>query len=1102
MKTPSLSLLVLAALFTAPGIFSSSAQTAAGVVVQDNEPPVVSLRGGGVAPELCPPNADCAGIQFALKRTGSGDHALTVRLAYGGAATPGIDYQLLPDTATFPAGEEWIALFTEPIDDTLAEGDETLEVRLLPSDPSAGDAYQIDAANGAVSATIRDNDAPAETVVSIEATSPIAEESSYPYRRLAFLGRFTISRTGPTKDAWSVFVRYRGTATSGVDYPLLPWLVTIPAGTNRIDIEVMPNPDDVPEPIEIVEATLAECPPLTYPPLGIPCYLVNIDPTRASARMFIRDDGITTSSLELTTPRTGAKFAEGAPIRIAATAIDLEGAITHVDFFDGDRLIGGSTINFFREPDPGTPVFHEFEWSGTTAGSHTLTARAVNAAGEKVTSAPVWIRVGDVVPVVSIEATVRETTEPSPQNHVPPGIFTLRRDSFIEEQLRVFLRYSGYPPRYGGTATPGIDYVTPPQWVDFPSGTSSVDVVIMPLDDDVADGSEFVVAEVIAPPTGPFLNYRPDPAQNRAEIRIFDSDLPTITFEGSAFEVREPTTNEGFTVLVPIKRIGNGPDLTVHIQITGTAANGSDYQEVTQELRYPYGASGIGFYVIPLPDILRENDETVIVKLVQPEGGNSGYQIDPLHDTAVITIHDSPPLPVPVVTIAATRPETTEPFFCRAEPCPLGPIAAPGTLTITRSAPLSQALEVYVGYQGMAKAGEDYLELPGVVVIPAGRESLELQVVAAGDDLVEGDETVAALLRPDPFYVLSPRYLVDPAHASAKVTIHDNTPPTIPIVSIRATQPITSEPCPVCRFAPGVFTISRTGSTNDPLHVLYRLNGTAKNGDDYEHLSGQAIIPAGRESVEVFVIGALDNVSEGNETVVARLYVPEFVIAIYPPPPPPYTIEPEHSAATVTIRDYPFTPPPVVLIVATDPFAREGVSASGGVNTATFTVTRSGHTNTPLAIHFTLSGTALPGVDYATVANPLIIPAGERRAQLVIKPMDDLRAEPTETVVVTLAGDDTTSESHTLGFPRRAAAIIVDKDRLRPPCVRLPDGLFNLCLPVDFGDCFRVEVTHDFKEWTSLGTVPVVEGHAHFVDADAPGITHRFYRFVPVPCEP
>ncbi len=706
-----------------------TARSSVAMVIHDNDSPtapIVSIRASQPAtteplcdPAICDAALPAPGVFVVSRSGGDLSQQLSVPIRFQGTATSGVDYRALPNFVVFGAGAGTVELFVEASHDTLIEGDETVVAELQP-DPTLGpfERYRVDPNLSSARVVIHDNDVPPQPIVSIEATSPIAEESSYPYRRLPLRGRFTISRTGPTDNETRVFVLYGGTARPGVDYPFLPWIATIPAGTNRTEIEVIPNPDDVPEPIETVEATLSECPPLTEPPLGMPCYGANIDPARSTAVVFIRDDGITTASLEITAPKDGALFSEGDPIRIAATAIDLDGAITHVEFFDGNSKIGESSIFFFREPDPGTPIHHEFEWRGAAVGPHVLTVRAGDSAGNAVTSAPVHLNVG--------------------------------------------------------------------------------------------------------------------------------------------------------------------------------------------------------------------------------AGG-------------------------------------------------------------------------------------------------------------------------------------------------------------FPTVSIRATQPITAEPCPTCLVAPGVFTISRTGgNTNESLPVWYLLGGTAGNETDYAHLPGEALIPAGRESVQLLVLPVLDNLREGDETVVAQLVVPSNVDLVNP-----YRIDPEHRAATVTIRDSLTTPPglPIVSITAPDAFAREGTQSNTGLNTATFVVSRNGPTNDSLSVFFSLSGMASNGVDYAAIASPLIIPAGQRNARLVINPLDDNRPEPVETVVATLLEGDATAPGYEIGAPRRAAVVIVDNDCPQPHCLRLSDGRFNLCVPTDATHCYRVECTFDFKAWTPLCTVPVVDGVAHYVDPDADTALRRFYRLVPVACD-
>src|SRR5207249_12171158 len=111
----------------------------------------------------------------------------------------------------------------------------------------------------------------------------------------------------------------------GVDYPTLPGLVTIPAGAVSTVIRVEAVNDHVPEGIETLVATLSQCAPGGIDPAtGITCFEgVDIDPAHQSAKVSIRDDGITESSLAITRPPDGAAFSAGDAILIEAVAIDL-----------------------------------------------------------------------------------------------------------------------------------------------------------------------------------------------------------------------------------------------------------------------------------------------------------------------------------------------------------------------------------------------------------------------------------------------------------------------------------------------------------------------------------------------------------------------------------------------------------------------------------------------------------------------------------------------------------------------------------------------------------------------------------------------------------
>ena len=89
-----------------------------------------------------------------------------------------------------------------------------------------------------------------------------------------------------------------------------------------------------------------------------------------------------------------------------------------------------------------------------------------------------------------------------------------------------------------------------------------------------------------------------------------------------------------------------------------------------------------------------------------------------------------------------------------------------------------------------------------------------------------------------------------------------------------------------------------------------------------------------------------------------------------------------------------------------------------------------------------------------------------------------------------------------IGRPASAAALIVDNDRPRPPCGRLADGLFHACEPRTNGHCFRVEISTNLIHWLPVCTNIVTDGAAHFIDPDAAGQPHRFYRNVSEPALP
>lgn len=216
--------------------------------------------------------------------------------------------------------------------------------------------------------------------------------------------------------------------------------------------------------------------------------------------------------------------------------------------------------------------------------------------------------------------------------------------------------------------------------------------------------------------------------------------------------------------------------------------------------------------------------------------------------------------PLPTVGIRFMEPTTTVPV----------PDAdyAPGYIAVVRdNANTAEDLQVFYSIGGTATAGVDYEELPGYVVIPAGRTGAKILVTAKDDTIDEPNETVILTLIPPPDAPANPidasdAYNIDPGFKVAEVKILDNDEPPVPtetVVRILAADAEATEFPPTADgFNPARFVIERIGSTAQDLQVFFSIHGTAKNGEDYERIASPITIPAGKPIVAIQIVPLSD----------------------------------------------------------------------------------------------------------------------------------------------------------------------------------------------------------------------------------------------------
>lgn len=318
---------------------------------------------------------------------------------------------------------------------------------------------------------------------------------------------------------------------------------------------------------------------------------------------------------------------------------------------------------------------------------------------------------------------------------------------------------------------------------------------------------------------------------------------------------------------------------------------------------------------------------------------------------------------------------------------------APGKFKIARTAPFGSELKInLLGPSGTTSGANDYSLNPALAaptekpvlnryfaaVIPAGADSLEIDVSPRNDAFTEGPEDVVLELAPSELYSVG-------ASSVARVRI-DDVQSTKPYVSLTVLSPEASE-----SGSQGKMRVTRTGAIEGPLEAQLRIEGTATPGFDFYQIPASVKFAPGVSSVDLDVTAIDDAAAETNETILFSI-VPSvhYDSGLH---------HPDDSRGTVTLLDDDMA---VVSVRASVSSVLES-DARGGA----FLVSRSGDVTKPLAVYYTLGGTALHGTDYHPLTGVVTIPAGSTAATVPIIPVADKWGEPDQTVTLFIRSDDT-----------------------------------------------------------------------------------------------
>jgi FlaG/FlaF family flagellin (archaellin) len=523
--------------------------------------------------------------------------------------------------------------------------------------------------------------------------------------------------------------------------------------------------------------------------------------------------------------------------------------------------------------------------------------------------------------------------------------------------------------------------------------------------------------------------------------------------------------------------------LNVYCCISGTASNGVDYQTIGSFVQLSNGVMSNVIVIQPI-NHGQTNVETVIVDLCpSPLMNPVNYSIgSPSSATVYLLPANTTNLPPSANIVSPTNGEvyygpTNIPLLARASD-------PDGTVT---------KVEFFAGTNDLGRGFPLVLDPPGVNGVTGLVYFLNWRNVATNNyslTAVATDDGGAATTSPAVNISVAP----GPPPTNLPPVVRLVSPPSGSVFRAPVNIPIFA----YAADADGSVTMVEFFAGTNSLGLGHEVAAVPAPSNYWGLLWSHA--PLGTNIV--LTAQAADN--DGAATVSAPV-----TISVLASPPPPTNL------------------PDIASIVATDPVAIEGTNfwvwpgetnasptwaawpgavcrffTNWGPKSATITVRRWGATNDDLRVPFGIGGTASNGVDYVAIPGGVTIPAGERNAPVTIMPIDDGPPDITTTVILTLTPSTNTPPDYLLGYPRRAAAIILDAGGPPPVSALLPDRCFHLVMPGPDAAWFGLEYSTDLANWRPVCTNQVVNGSIDFVDPDAPSDQARFYRALPITVPP
>jgi hypothetical protein len=562
-----------------------------------------------------------------------------------------------------------------------------------------------------------------------------------------------------------------------------------------------------------------------------------------------------------------------------------------------------------------------------------------------------------------------------------------------------------------GAATIGDDFTFSVGTLTFAPLEMTKSITIPMVDDLISEPSENAIFGIESP-----VNAKLASPMAHALTITDDDSAPEVSFEIATADHGE--ADGTFEVFVILSHASAGL-ISVDYQIAGTATGpgaGQDHNAVNGSMTFNAGEVKRSIPIIISDDVTDENDESIILTLMNPNGGGLGSPI--VHTANIIDDDGAPQLEFEVVTS--------------------NELEDAGAISINVQLSAASAKDITFDYliAGTAThppagdADHDLTVLTKTILAGAVTSSIDLTIT---EDL--SDELIETLI----LTVQNPFEAVIGSKATHTLSIIDNDgPPTAEFDQINSTV---DESAGTVNLG-----LNLTFASSNTITIHYTVGGTAENSGgaaDHTLVDGDVIIPAGSTTAIIAIPINDDSTDEALETAIITL--DSFTNAV----------SGAKNQHTMSITDNDGAPQLQ--------FVQAASTVSENISTGQIALSLSAASGQTVTAGYTISGSALFPDDHNVTDGIITLLPGETSAVIDYTIENDIINENDEDITLTLhslvEADVGTNSSHILTIQDDDAFSVIQFDE----ATSLADessGLVTINLGLD--KVSAVPITVDF----------------------------------------